>query len=210
MIDLYTWGTPNGRKVSVMLEELGLEYDVHEVNSGKGEQHEPAFLEICPNNKIPAIVDSDGPGGKPLNLFETGAILIYLAEKTGGELLPSDPRKRAITMQWLMFQMGGVGPIFGQAHVFMFNPKEEVPFAVERYHKETKRLYGVMDKRLGQSKYLAGDEYTIADIATYPWVQRNNRHRVNLEDFPNVKQWYDEISKRPAVEKGMSVPFYNE
>ena len=137
MIDLYTWGTPNGRKVSVMLEELGLEYNVHEVNIGKGEQHEPAFLEICPNNKIPAIVDSDGPGGEPLSLFETGAILIYLAEKTGSELLPSDARKRAVTMQWLMFQMGGVGPMFGQAHVFMFNPKEEVPFAVERYHKET-------------------------------------------------------------------------
>ncbi|MBT7943873.1 MAG: glutathione S-transferase family protein, partial [Alphaproteobacteria bacterium] len=140
----------------------------------------------------------------------TGAILIYLAEKTGSELLPSDARKRAATMQWLMFQMGGVGPMFGQAHVFLFNPKEEVPFAQERYHKETKRLYGVMDKRLGEATYLAGDDYTLADIATYPWVQRNNRHQVDLGDYPNVKRWYDEISKRPAVEKGMAVPFYNE
>jgi len=210
MIDLYTWGTPNGRKVSIMLEELGLDYNVHEVNIGKGEQHAPEFLEISPNNKIPAITDTDGPGAEPLNLFETGAILVYLAEKTGSELLPSDARNRATTMQWLMFQMGGVGPMFGQAHVFMFNPKEDVPFARERYHKETKRLYGVMDKRLGEAGYLAGDDYTIADIATYPWVQRNNRHQVALEDFPNVKRWYDEISLRPAVEKGMAVPFYND
>ena len=210
MIDLYTWGTPNGRKISIMLEELGLEYNVHEINIGKGEQHDPEFLKISPNNKIPGITDTDGPGAEPLNLFETGAILIYLAEKAGSELLPSDARKRAITMQWLMFQMGGVGPMFGQAHVFMFNPKEDVPFARERYHKETKRLYGEMDKRLGEAGYLAGDDYTIADIATYPWVQRNNRHQVALEDFPNVKRWYDEISLRPAVERGMAVPFYND
>ena len=210
MIDLYTWATPNGRKVSIMLEELGLEYNLHEVNIGKDEQHDPAYLEICSNNKIPAIIDSNGPGGVSFSMFESGAILIYLAEKTSSELLPSDSRNRAITMQWLMFQMGGVGPMFGQAHVFLFNPKEDVPFAAERFHKETKRLYGVMDQRLGQSSYLAGDNYTIADIATYPWVQRKNRHNVDLEDYSNVKQWYEEVSKRPAVEKGMAVPFYNE
>jgi len=210
MIYLYTWGTPNGRKVSIMLEELGMEYNVHEVNIGKGEQREPEFLAICPNNKIPAIVDSDGPGGAPLNLFETGAILVYLAEKAGSDLYPTDPRQRAITMQWLMFQMGGVGPMFGQAHVFMHNPKVEVPLAIERYHNETKRLYRVMDGHLANAKYFAGDDYTIADIATYPWVQRHNRHQVELADFANVKRWYDELSARPAVEKGMAVPFYNE
>ena len=210
MIELYTWGTPNGRKVSIMLEELGLEYNAHEINIAKGEQHDPEFLKISPNNKIPGIVDSDGPGGEPLNLFETGAILVYLAEKTGSELYPTDPRQRAITMQWLMFQMGGVGPMFGQAHVFMFNPKEEVPFARERYHKETKRLYGVMDRQLADNKFIAGDDYTIADIAIFPWVQRNNRHQVDLNEFPNVKRWYDGIGARPAVEKGMSVPFLNE
>ena len=210
MIDLYTWGTPNGRKVSVMLEELGLAYNVHEVDISKGDQHKPEFLEISPNNKIPGIVDSDGPGGEPIKMFETGAILIYLAEKTGSGLLPKDPRERAVTMQWLMWQMGGVGPMFGQAHHFMFNPKENVPYGRERYHKETKRLYKVMNTRLGEAPYLAGDAYTIADIATYPWVARKNRHQVDLDEFPNVKRWFDELSARPAVEKGMAVPFYNE
>lgn len=210
MIDLYTWATPNGRKVSIMLEELGLDYNVHEVNIGKGEQHDPEFLKVSPNNKIPGIVDSDGPGGEALNLFETGAILVYLAEKTGSELYPTDPRQRAITMQWLMWQMGGVGPMFGQAHVFMFNPKEEVPQARERYYKETKRLYGVMDRHLADNEYFAGGEYTIPDIAVFPWVHRNNRHQVDLDEFPNVKRWYDELWKRPAVDKGMSVPFLNE
>ena len=210
MIDLYTWGTPNGRKVSIMLEELGLDYNVHEVNIGKGEQHDPEFLKVSPNSKIPGIIDTDGPGGEPLNMFETGAILIYLAEKTGSDLLPTEPRERAQTMQWLMWQMGGVGPMFGQAHVFMFNPKEEVPQARERYHKETKRLYGVMDRQLAGNKFIAGDDYTIADIAIFPWVHRNNRHQVDLNEFPNVKRWYDELWKRPAVEKGMSVPFLNE
>ena len=210
MIDLYTWATPNGRKASIMLEELGLDYNVHEVNIGKGEQHDPEFLKVSPNNKIPGIVDSDGPGGEALNLFETGAILVYLAEKTGSELYPTDPRQRAITMQWLMWQMGGVGPMFGQAHVFMFNPKEEVPQARERYYKETKRLYGVMDRHLADNEYFASGEYTIADIAVFPWVHRNNRHQVDLDEFPNVKRWYDELWKRPAVDKGMSVPFLNE
>ena len=209
MFDLYTWGTPNGRKVSVMFEELGLEYNVHEINIGKGEQHQPQFLAISPNNKVPCITDSEGPDGEPISLFESGAILIYLAEKTDSELWPVNALERAITIQWLMFQMGGIGPMFGQAHHFMFNPKEVVPYGQKRYHDETKRLYGVMDKRLGDVEYLAGDKYTIADIATYPWVARFERHQVDLNDFSNVKRWFYTISKRPAVEKGMGVPFFN-
>ena len=209
MIDLYTWGTPNGRKVSVMLEELGLEYAVHKVDISKGEQHKPEFLKISPNNRIPAIVDSAGPGGKPISVFESGAILIYLAEKAKSPLLPKDARQRMATLEWLMWQMGGVGPMFGQAHHFMFNPPEDVPYGKKRYHDEAKRLYKVMDARLGNAKYLAGDAYTIADIATYPWVQRHPRHQVDLGDYPNVKRWYDAIAKRPAVDKGMQVPFYN-
>ncbi|MGH6662491.1 MAG: glutathione S-transferase family protein [Rhodospirillales bacterium] len=209
MIDLYTWGTPNGRKVSVMLEELGLPYNTHKVDISKGEQHKPEFLKISPNNRIPAIVDSDGPGGKPISVFESGAILIYLAEKAKSKLLPKDSRRRVETLEWLMWQMGSVGPMFGQAHHFMFNPPEDVPYGKKRYHDEAKRLYKVMNARLGKTRYLAGDDYTIADIATYPWVQRHPRHHVDLADYPKVKRWYDEISKRPAVEKGMQVPFYN-
>lgn len=204
MIDLYTWGTPNGRKVSVMLEELGLPYKTHAINIGKDDQFKPEFVAITPNSKIPAIVDPDGPGGK-LPLFESGAILIYLAEKHG-RFLPKDARARAITMQWLMFQMGGVGPMFGQTHHFLRNAPEDVPYGKKRYHAETKRLYGVMNKRLGEAKYLAGDEYTIADIATFPWVARHEWHQVDLNEFPNVKRWFDEISARPAVKKGMAVP----
>jgi len=204
MIDLYTWSTPNGRKVSIMLEECGLPYKVHPINIGKGEQFAPEFLAINPNNRIPAIVDSDGPGGKPLPLFESGAILIYLAEKMD-RFLPHDARKRIITLQWLMFQMGGVGPMFGQAHHFIRN-KEVVPYGIKRYSDETRRLYGVMNKRLGEAPYLAGDEYTIADIATYPWVARFEWHKVDLNDFPEVKRWFDTIGQRPAVAKGMTVP----
>lgn len=209
MIQLHTWATPNGRKASIMLEELGLEYKFHEINIGKGEQHEPEFLAISPNNRIPAIIDEDGPDGEPLRLFESGAILVYLAEKTGSELLPSEPRQRANVMQWLMWQMGGLGPMVGQAHHFMFNPKEVVPYGQERYHKETKRLYGVMDKQLADNAYIAGDAYSIADIACYPWIARFERHQVDLNDYPNVKRWFDTISKRPAVERGMAVPFLN-
>ncbi len=209
MIDLYTWATPNGRKVSIMLEELGLDYTVHEIKLPDGAQHAPEYLAISPNGKIPAIVDSDGPGGEPLAQFESGAILIYLAEKTGSDLLPTEPRLRATTMQWLMFQMGGVGPMIGQAHHFLFNPKEIVPYGQKRYHNETKRLYGVLDKHLADNTYLAGDIYTIADIATYPWIARYPRHQVDLDEFPNVKRWFDLLSKRPAVEKGMAVPFLN-
>ncbi|MDX1512208.1 MAG: glutathione S-transferase N-terminal domain-containing protein [Gammaproteobacteria bacterium] len=208
-IELYTWATPNGRKASIMLEELGLPYNMHAVDISKGEQHEPDFLAISPNNRIPAIVDPEGPDGEPLSLFESGAILIYLAEKTGSDLLPSKGRDRAITLQWLMWQMGGVGPMFGQAHHFLFQPKEDVPYGKKRYHDETKRLYRVMNKRLEEAEYLAGEFYSVADIATYPWVARYPRHQVDLGDYPSVKRWFDEISKRPAVEKGMAVPFLN-
>ena len=213
MIDLYTWATPNGRKVSIMLEELRLDYNVHEINIAKGEQHTPEFLTVSPNNKIPGIVDSDGPGGpggKPLSMFETGAILIYLAEKTESELYPKDFKKRMATLQWLMWQMGGVGPMFGQAHHFMFNPSEVVPYAQERYHKEAKRLYKVMNTQIQDKRYLAGDDYTVADIATFPWVDRFRRHQVDLAEFPNVKRWHEESWERPAVKKGMEVPFYNQ
>ena len=210
MIDLYTWATPNGRKVSIILEELGLDYDVHEINLAKGEQHTPEFLAVSPNNKIPGIVDSDGPGAKPFSMFETGAILIYLAEKTESELYPKDFTKRMVTLQWLMWQMGGVGPMFGQAHHFMFNPSEVVPYGQERYHNETKRLYKVMNTQMQDNRYLAGDDYTLADIATFPWVDRFRRHQVDLDEFPNVKRWHQELWQRPAVKKGMEVPFYNQ
>ena len=202
MIDLYTWSTPNGRKVSVMLEECGLPYTVHKVNIGANEQFRPEFLAINPNNRIPAIVDSDGPGGKPLTLFESGAILIYLADKTG-KFFPS--KDRYVVLQWLMWQMGGVGPMFGQAHHFMRAKKDEIPYGSERYGTEAKRLYGVMNGHLGKHEFFAS-EYSIADIATYPWVARHEWHRVDLAEFPNVKRWYDAIGKRPAVQKGMAVP----
>lgn len=204
MIDLYTWSTPNGRKVSIMLEECALPYRVHPVNIGKGEQFTPEFLALNPNNRIPAIVDSEGPDGKPLPLFESGAILIYLAEKTG-KLVPKSPRGRLVCLQWLMFQMGGVGPMFGQAHHFIRNAGEQVPYAIQRYSEETRRLYGVLQKRLSEAEYLAG-EYSIADIATFPWVARFEWHKVDLAEFPAVKRWFDTIAARPAVAKGMAVP----
>jgi GSH-dependent disulfide-bond oxidoreductase len=204
MIELYTWTTPNGRKVSIMLEETGLSYNVHPVDIGKGEQFRPEYIAINPNSKIPAIIDSDGPGGAPLALFESGAILIYLAEKTG-KLLPRDPVARLVALQWLMFQMGGVGPMFGQAHHFLRAAPEPVPYGIERYTKETRRLYGVLDRRLGEAAYLAGD-YSIADIATFPWVARHEWHKVELAEFPNVARWYAAIAARPAVARGMRVP----
>ena len=203
MIHLSTWATPNGRKVSIMLEEVGLSYDVHPVDIEKGEQFKPEYLTINPNSKIPAIVDTEGPGGQPLTLFESGAILIYLAEKTRS-LLPTEARGRYEVIQWLMFQMGGIGPMFGQANHF-FKMADKIPYAGERFHKEALRLYGVLERRLGEQGFLAGD-YSIADIATYPWVGRHERHHVRLEDFPNVKRWFDQISARPAVQRGMSVP----
>ena len=203
MIQLYTWGTPNGKKASIMLEEIALPYEVHAINLGQGDQFKPEYLAINPNNKIPSIIDTDGPGGKPLTLFESGAILMYLAEKTG-KLWPADLRQRYLVIQWLMFQMGGVGPMFGQANYF-FRLEEKVPYAIERYHKEALRLYAVLEKALGQNEYLAG-KYSIADVATYPWVWRHEMHHVKLEEFPHVKAWYDKISERPAVKRGMDIP----
>jgi GSH-dependent disulfide-bond oxidoreductase len=203
MIDLYTWTTPNGRKVSIMLEEIGLPYRVHAINIGKDEQFAPDYLKINPNGKIPSIVDPEGPDGKPIAMMESGAILIYLARKTG-KLLPPG-RKEYEALQWLMFQMGGVGPMFGQTHHFLRAAKEQVPYAIERYSKETKRLYAVLNERLKGSDYLTG-EYSIADIATYPWVARYEWHKTDLNDFPGVKRWFDAISARPAVKKGMTVP----
>jgi GSH-dependent disulfide-bond oxidoreductase len=204
MIELYTWSTPNGRKASIMLEEVGLPYSVHPVNIGKDEQFRPEFLALSPNNKIPAIVDPDGPGGRRFSLFESGAILIYLGEKTG-RFIPKDPATRYIALQWLMFQMGGLGPMLGQTHHFLRAAPEPVPYAIKRYKDETRRLYGVLDKRLGEAEYLAG-EYSIADIASYPWVARYEWHQIDLVDFPNVKRWFDVIGARPAVERGMKVP----
>ena len=201
MIDLYTWFTPNGRKVSLMLEECGLEYTTHAINIGKDDQFAPEFLKISPNNKIPAIVDNDN--GK--SLMESGAILMYLADKTG-KFWPTDPDNKWNTVEWLMFQMGGVGPMFGQCHHYSkYNPGK-APYAEDRYLNETKRLYGVMDKKLGKTGFLACDEYTIADMAVWPWVARFDWQTVNLNDFPNVRRWYLEIMERPATRKGWNVP----
>jgi GST-like protein len=204
MIDLYTWTTPNGRKASIMLEEVGLPYDVHTIDITSGEQHDPEFLKISPNNKIPAIVDSDGPDGEPIALFESAAILIYLAEKTG-QLLPKDPRTRYQVMEWTMFQMGGVGPMFGQAHHFRRFAKEKIPYAIDRYTNETRRLYGVLNKRLSSHDYLV-DDYSIADVITFPWCARHEWQGVDLNEFPDLKRWYDAVAARPAVERGMAVP----
>src|SRR5688572_15353067 len=188
MIDLYTWTTPNGRKISIMLEELGLPYRVHAINIGKDDQFKPEYVKINPNSKIPSIVDPEGPDRKPMAIMESGAILIYLARKTG-KLMPKDPRGECEALQWLMFQMGSVGPMFGQTHHFLRASKEQVPYAIERYSKETRRLYAVLDARLGSHEYLA-DDYSIADIATYPWVARFEWHKVELKDFPAVKRWF--------------------
>ncbi|NDV11604.1 glutathione S-transferase family protein [Crenobacter caeni] len=205
MIQLYTWGTPNGRKISIALEELGLAYGVHPVDIGAGAQFAPAFLEISPNNKIPAIVDPDGPDGQPLALFESGAILVYLAEKTG-RLLPAAGEARYRVLQWLMFQMGGFGPMLGQAHHFLRYAPETVPYAQKRYHDEALRLYRVLDTALAGQPYVAGDEYSIADIALYPWAAKHDWHCVDLEPFPHVARWLAEVGARPAVARGMAVP----
>ena len=206
MIDLYTWGTPNGRKVSIMLEECGFKYNTHAINIGKNiDQFTPEFVAINPNSKIPAITDSDGPDGKPINMFESGAILMYLSGKTG-KFLPQSVRGKYEALQWLMFQMGGVGPMIGQTHHFMRAAPEKIEYGIKRYHNETKRLYGVLDKRLSSEQFLAAGEYGIADIATYPWIARFEWHQVDLNEFPNVKRWFDAIGARPAVQRGMAVP----
>ena len=205
MIELYSWKTSNGRKVSIMLEEIGLPYNVHPINIGKDDQFAPEFVKINPNSKIPAIVDTDGPGGKPYTLFESGAILMYLAEKTG-RLMPHETAARYQVIQWLMFQMGGVGPIFGQVHHFERAAKEDVPYGKKRYGTECRRLYGVMNGHLEGRRFFANEEYSIADIAILPWVARYEWQNVDLGAFPNVKRWYDGLMARPAVQRGMEIP----
>ena len=204
MIDLYSWPTPNGHKIHIMLEECGLPYRVHPVNISDNEQFKPEFLAISPNNKIPAMVDNEGPDGKPMSVFESGAMLLYLAGKTGRFLGKTD-RARYETLQWLMFQMGGLGPMLGQAHHFRFYAPEKVPYAIERYTQEAKRLYGVLDKRLSQSRYLAGRDYTIADMAVFPWLRTWERQGVQMSDYPAVQKWFDAIAARPAVQRGIQV-----
>ncbi len=202
-IDLYAWPTPNGYKVSIFLEEVGLPYNVIPIDIGAGDQFKPDFLKISPNNKMPAIVDPDGPDGKPISIFESGAILLYLAEKTG-RFWPTDMRKRYDMIQWLMFQMGGFGPMLGQAHHFRIYAPEKIEYAVNRYTNEAKRLYGVLDKKLGESEYVAG-EYGLADMAIFPWTRSYANQGQNLEDFPNVKRWVDALNARPAVQRGLEL-----
>ena len=203
-IQVYSWATPNGHKVHVMLEECGLSYEAIPVDIGAGEQFRPSFLEISPNNKVPAIVDPQGPDGQPISVFESGAILVYLAAKTG-RFLPQGDRARFEVLQWLMFQMGGVGPMLGQAHHFRIYAPEKVPYAVDRYTNEARRLYGVIDKRLAQSEWLGGAEYSIADIATFPWLRSWQNQGIVLEEYPRVKRWFDTIAARPAVQRGVQV-----
>ncbi len=200
MIHLHSWDTSNGRKIFILLEELGLPYTYHPIDITKGQQFAPEFLAISPNNKIPAIVDTDGPGGEPLSLFESGAILMYLADKAGSELLPADPVRRTLVVQWLMFQMGGVGPMFGQYLHFHRYAKERVPYGLKRYGDEVRRLLGVLDRRLADVDYLAVD-YSIADIAVFPWVVRTEWMDIDLAAFPKVKRWYDATAARPAVQR---------
>jgi len=205
MIELYTWKTSNGRKATIMLEECGLPYNVHPIDISKDEQFHPDFVKINPNSKIPAIVDTDGPGGKPYRVIESGAILLYLAEKTG-KFLPKDMAGRYEAIQWLMFQMGEVGPIFGQVHHFLRAAKEKVPYGIQRYGTEARRLYGVLNARLGENDYLSGPEVTIADFATLPWVFRHDWQEIDLAAYPNVKRWYDRMMARPALLRGMDIP----
>lgn len=204
MIDVYSWPTPNGHKVHIMLEECGLAYQAIPVNIGAGEQFRPEFLEVSPNNKIPAIVDPNGPDGKPVSLFESGAILVYLASKTG-RFLPSGDRAKFEVLQWLMFQMGGVGPMLGQAHHFRMYAPEKIQYAIDRYTNEARRLYGVIDKRLAQSEWIGGKEYSIADIATFPWLRSWQNQGVVLQEYPHLKRWFDTIAERPAVQRGVKV-----
>ncbi len=204
MIEVYSWPTPNGHKVHIMLEECGLAYRVHPVDIGTGQQFAPDFLAISPNNKIPAITDPDGPDGQPISLFESGAILLYLAGKTG-RLLPADTRGKYEVLQWLMFQMGGVGPMLGQAHHFRIYAPEKLPYAIERYTNEARRLYGVLNKRLAHTTYVGGHDYSIADIAVFPWLRSWKNQGVEMADYPHLKGWFDEIARRPAVQRGVAV-----
>ena len=204
MIDIYSWPTPNGHKIHIMLEETGLPYHVHAVNIRTGEQFKPEFLRISPNHRIPAIIDDDGPGGKPISLFESGAILIYLAGKTG-KLLPRDLHERYSALCWLMWQMGGVGPMFGQANHFRAYSVEKITYAVERYTNEANRLTSVLDRRLREARFLAGDEYSIADIAVFPWMRNADKRGINMADYPHAQRWFDEIHARPAVQRALQV-----
>jgi GSH-dependent disulfide-bond oxidoreductase len=204
VIDVYTWPTPNGHKVHIMLEEIGLPYTVHAIDIQAGDQFKPDFLKLSPNNKIPAIIDQNGPGGKPMPLAESGAILFYLASKTE-KLLPPDIRDRWQVMQWVMFQMGHIGPMLGQAHHFLGYAPEKIQYAVDRYSKEANRLYGVLDRRLGEKEWVACDEYTIADIAIMPWLRSYKNQGVEMEEYPNVKRWFDRVNARPAVQRGLAV-----
>ena len=201
MIELYTSATPNGQKIHIMLEETGLAYNLHWVDLRKGEQFDPEFLRISPNNKIPVILDRDGPGGEPISVFESGAILLYLAEKTG-QFLPTETRARTRVLEWLMFQVGGVGPMLGQAHHFRAYARDKIPYAIERYTNEGARIYRVLDKRLSESEYLAGD-YSIADIAVFPWIRLHERQGQDMADYPHLSRWFDAIAARPAVAKDM-------
>jgi len=204
MIEVYSWATPNGHKVHIMLEECGLPHRVIPVDIGAGDQFNPEFLAISPNNKIPAVVDPQGPQGEPISLFESGAILLYLAAKTG-MLMPENISARYEVLQWLMFQMGSVGPMLGQAHHFRIYAPEKIEYAVSRYTNEARRLYGVMDRRLAKSKYIAGPEYTIADIAIFPWLRSWKNQGIEWADYPHLKGWFDEIGARPAVQRGLQV-----
>ena len=208
MIDVYSWATPNGHKVHIMLEECGLrlgrDWLAHPVDIGKGNQFKPEFLKISPNNKIPALVDPHGPDGKPISVFESGAILIYLAAKTG-RFLPKSDRAKYEVLQWLMFQMGGVGPMLGQAHHFRIYAPEKIDYAYNRYTNEAKRLYGVMNKQVSQHKYIAGNSYTIADMAIFPWLRSWKNQGIDWADYPALKDWYDRIEARPAVQRGVQV-----
>jgi GST-like protein len=204
MIEVFTWPTPNGHKVHVMLEECGLPYRAIPVNIGAGDQFKPQFLAISPNNKIPAITDPDGPGGKPISLFESGAILVYLAARTG-KFMPAGDRERFEVLQWVMFQMGGVGPMLGQAHHFRMYAPEKIPYAIDRYTNEARRLYGVIDERLSQSPFLGGREYSIADIATFPWLRSWENQGITLSDYPHLEKWFQAIDARPAVQRGVKV-----
>ena len=209
MIEVWSWPTPNGHKVHIALEELDLPYTVVPVDISQGEQFKPEFLAITPNHRIPAIVDDapafGAPGGKPFALFESGAILIYLSEKSGGKLIPADPAGRYACLQWIMFQMGGVGPMFGQYNHFARYAPQKIPYAIERYTSELQRLHRVLDRRLSEAAFLAGPDYSMADIATFPWVRNPDRRGIDLDDYPNVKRWHDSIDARPAVQRGVAV-----
>ena len=204
-IDLYTWKTSNGKKATIMMEECELEYKIYPIDISTDIQFSEDFVKVNPNSKIPAIVDPDGPNGRPFTVIESGAILMYLAEKTG-LFLPAEMQRKYEVIQWVMFQMGGVGPIFGQVHHFKRAAKEKVPYAINRYFKECRRLYGVLDARLEDREYIANDEVSIADFCTVPWVFRHDWQEIDLDEFPNVKRWYDNMMQRPALSRGMNLP----